>query len=236
MWSVTCSGASPSTFAAAARSTVWNCDPTQSCAPPSRNSTVQLSGSMAAWARKGTSYSATSVRALARIASGCSALRATLPAGAGGTAAAAAGACGGCAAAAASARYSRDRSFVASPAWGPRCQVSSSASRPFFAAQKFCPTTATPCASSTTCVTPCTAFTLSAPRCFSRAPKTGGCATTAVCRFGRCTSSPKTALPVTFARESTRRVGLPMSSKRDGSLSATCAGTGRRAAAAASRP
>ena len=127
-------------------------------------------------------------------------------------------------------------SAVESFAFGPRSHSTSSASRPFFAAQKFCATTATPFFSSTTCVTPGTDFTLSASSFFTSAPKTGGCATSAVCRFFLCTSRPKLALPSTFSSESMRRVGLPMSVKLFGSLSATFSGTGSFPAASASWP
>ncbi len=119
---------------------------------------------------------------------------------------------------------------------GPRSHETSSASRPFFADQKFSATTATPLFSSTTCVTPGMTFTLSALKLFTSAPKTGGCKTTAVCRFFLCTSRPNLALPSTFSRESMRRVGLPTSVKLFGSFSATFPGTGNFPAASASWP
>ena len=128
------------------------------------------------------------------------------------------------------------RPSVESVALGPSSHCTSSASRPCLAAQKLLPTTATPLASSTTWVTPLTVRTLSALNEATFAPNTGGCATSAVCRFLRCTSSPKTALPFTFSIESRRRVGLPMSLKSLAGLSATFSGTGSLDAASASWP
>ena len=196
-------------MAAAAWSTVWNWEPTQSSAPPSRTSTVQLRGSIGAWARNGTSYSATRVFAAALTASGWSAFFATLPG---------------------PWQASRKRwasASVDSVAFGPRSHSIARASRPFFAAQKFCATTATPCFSSTTWVTPGTALTRSALNDFTRAPNTGACATSAVCRFLRRTSRPNIALPLTLSAESRRRVGLPMSVKSRASFSSTFSGTGQ---------
>jgi hypothetical protein len=117
----------------------------------------------------------------------------------------------------------------------------SSTSRPFFAAQKWLPTTATPLASCTTWVTPGTAFTLSALKPFSRAPNAGGCATTAVKNLpgpapGGRTSRPKRVRASTLSGPSRRRVGLPMTLKFFGSLSVTFSGTGSLPAASASCP
>src|SRR5213078_2284958 len=70
---------------------------------------------------------------------------------------------------------------VDTPAWGPGSQLTSSKSRPFFADQKFVATTATARGSSTTCVTPGTAFTFSALNDFTPPPTLGACATTATC-------------------------------------------------------
>jgi hypothetical protein len=204
--------------AAAAWSGVWNCVPTQISAAPSRTSTVQLRGSIGACARNGTSYSATSVFAADLIASGLSAFFAIGP--------------GVFAAATSFAR----RPAVSSFAFGPRSQSISSASRPFFAAQKFVATTATALPMSTTCVTPATFCTFAASKARSFAPNTGGCATTAVRRSLRFTSMPNCALPSTFSAESRRRVGLPTSLNDLGSLSVTWAGTATFAAASASCP
>ena len=52
-----------------------------------------------------------------------------------------------------------------------------SASRPFFADQKFSASTATPCGIATTSITPLTAFVLEASNDLTLPPKRGGCAT-----------------------------------------------------------
>jgi hypothetical protein len=176
-----------------------------------------LSGSIAACARNGTSNSPTSVfEALSAAKS--PAFFADLPG-----------------------VFARSPNCLRSPsvesvALRPRSHCTSSASRPFFAAQKLLATTATPLGSSTTCVTPVRPFTLSALNEATFAPNTGGCATSAVCRFLRCTSRPNVALPFTFSAESRRRVGLPISLKSLAGLSCTFSGTGSFAAASASWP
>ena len=60
VWMVTCSGLTPAICAAAPWSTVWNWVPVQISQRPLSSLTVQLSGSIGAWARNGTAYSASS--------------------------------------------------------------------------------------------------------------------------------------------------------------------------------
>ena len=51
VWIFTCSGFNPAIFAVTVWSMVWNCVPVQTSAPSAPIRTVQLSGSMGAWAR-----------------------------------------------------------------------------------------------------------------------------------------------------------------------------------------
>ena len=67
------------------------------------------------------------------------------------------------------------------------------------AGQNPSPTTATPRGICTTCRTPATARALSALKLLTLPPKTGGRATSATSIPGSWTSSPKTALPLTFS-------------------------------------
>jgi hypothetical protein len=85
-------------------------------------------------------------------------------------------------------------------------------------------------------LTPRTARARSAAICFTVPPNTGGRATSATSMPGTDASSPKVALPVTFARLSRRRVGLPMILNCDGSLRATSGGTGTVRALSTSCP
>ena len=85
-------------------------------------------------------------------------------------------------------------------------------------------------------MTPGIVRTLSALNEPGRAPKTGACATTAVCRLGRCTSRPNIALPLTLSAESSRRVGLPITLKSFAGFNSTFSGTGSFAAASQSWP
>jgi hypothetical protein len=127
-------------------------------------------------------------------------------------------------------------SALESAALGPGSQSTSSASRPFFAAQKWVASTATPVESCTTWVTPGTLFTFSVFIDFARPPKVGECATTAVLRSVRFMSSPNLAVPSIFSVESMRRVGLPISLKSFAGFNATLSGTGSLPAASASWP
>src|SRR6267142_697329 len=72
VWMVTCSGGTPAIFAAMVWSLVWNCVPVQISQRFPSSFTVQLSGSIGACARYGTSYSA-SIRFFA-VASAASAV------------------------------------------------------------------------------------------------------------------------------------------------------------------
>ena len=119
---------------------------------------------------------------------------------------------------------------------GPSSHVTLSASRPFLAAQNPSATTATPRSISTTFRTPGTAFAPVASIVFALPPKTGGRATTATSIPGSVMSSPKTAVPSTFDGVSSRFVGLPMSLKSLGSLSATSFGGDSRDARSTSDP
>ena len=58
VWISTCSGLRPVIWAAVPWSTVWNCVPVQISHSSAVMRTVQLSGSIGAWARYGRSYSA----------------------------------------------------------------------------------------------------------------------------------------------------------------------------------
>jgi len=215
----TCLPARPAVAAAAAWSTVWNCVPAQISIESARRSTTQLSGSIGACARKGSSYSASSTCAAeASAASGSPALRATRPG------------------VAASCLYSARRPALESPALGPRSHSTASASRPRFAAQKPVAITATPEPTSTTCLTPGTASAAAESMLRAFAPKTGAWRTSAVSMPGRCTSIANTALPLTLAGVSRRFVGLPIRRKSFGSLSGTSAGGVSFAAASASSP
>ena len=71
---------------------------------------------------------------------------------------------------------------------------------------------------------------------FSRCPKRGACATTAVSMSGSFTSCVKRAVPFDFAFESVRGTCLPMYTKSLASLSFTVAGTAWRDAASAISP
>ena len=74
-----------------------------------------------------------------------------------------------------------------------------SAFAPLSAAPVCVATTATPCETCTTSVTPLTAFALLASNDFTTLPKTGGCTTVANFRPGTRASTPYAAFPVTFA-------------------------------------
>src|SRR5437763_6093395 len=79
VFSVTCSGFRPAVVAAAAWSPVWNCEPTHSVQWSSLKSTVQLIGSIGAWARYGNSYIAWIVFATGALARVAGAVFATAP-------------------------------------------------------------------------------------------------------------------------------------------------------------
>ena len=81
-----------------------------------------------------------------------------------------------------------------------------SASRPCFAAQKCWPSTATPVGICTTSTTPAIALAFVASNDFTFAPNRGACATTAVSMPGNFTSCVNVAVPLLFARMSTRGV------------------------------
>ena len=108
----------------------------------------------------------------------------------------------------------------------------SSASRPFLAAQNEVATTATPDGTWTTSLDAAhrprarVAFML-----LTVAPNTGGRATSAVSMPGTLASRPNVASPVTFSRLSSRRVGLPMILNCDGSFSGDVRRHRHRAAA-----
>ena len=68
----------------------------------------------------------------------------------------------------------------------------------------------------------------------TRAPNTGGCATTATFIPGRSRSKPNFSEPSHLGRLSSRRTLFPTSRNSDGFLSRTLAGTGFRAASPAS--
>ncbi len=81
-----------------------------------------------------------------------------------------------------------------------------SALRPWFAVQNDLASTATPVGICTTSTTPSTALAFDASNDFTVAPKSGGCATTAVSIPGSFTSCVYCAVPVLLALASTRGV------------------------------
>jgi hypothetical protein len=85
-------------------------------------------------------------------------------------------------------------------------------------------------------LTPRTARARSVPIVFGVPANTGGRATTATSMPGTAASIPNVAVPVTLARLSRRRVGLPMILNCEGSLSGTSAGTGTVRALSTSCP
>src|SRR5881296_3846950 len=188
--------------------------------PPSgRTCAVQFIGSIVAWARKGASYTASSLDpALASAASASPSCRATAP---------------GC-----SARCANSCAMLAleTLAFAPSSQETSSASRPFFAGQYPSATTATPLEIWTTCRTPGTAFAFVASKRATLPPNTGQRAITATSIPGTFTSIPNWALPSTLGGVSRRRTRVPRIFQSFASLSGTSAGAGSAAALAASFP
>jgi hypothetical protein len=86
--------------------------------------------------------------------------------------------------------------------------------------------TAIPLGTALTSTTPATALAAVASNPRKLAPNVGGLAMTAVNMPGRMTSMPNVALPVTLIGLSSRRCGLPIYLKVDGSLSVTVVGSG----------
>ncbi len=219
MLSVTCSGFKPTYLATAIWSPVWNCSPFQISQLSAVSLTTQFKGSIAACARYGNSNTASSFFAAPSIARPASpSLRAALP--------------GVPARRLYSAISSGDEPL------NPDASSHStfSASRPFFAAQNVVAMIATPVGISTTKRTPGMPDTLLASKPFSRWPKRGACATTAVSMSGSFTSCVKDAVPLDFAFESVRGTCLPMNTKSFASLSLIALGTGCFPAASASSP
>ena len=118
VWTCTFSGATPLIPAPSCWQPVWNWVGAQMSTPSGRTCAVQFIGSIVAWARKGASYTASSLDpALASAASASPSCRATAP---------------GC-----SARCANSCAMLAleTLAFGPSSHETSSASRPFFAGQ-----------------------------------------------------------------------------------------------------
>jgi hypothetical protein len=180
---------------------------------------VQFIGSIAACARKGTSYTVSIfLCAPARAAAASPSFRTTTPSV--------------CAAAASPWTTSALPTFPFSPS----SQRIASAANPFFAAHMLSATTATASSRRTTCRTPLIALALLSSTEATLPPTTGHAATVATFIPGRRTSIPYTVVPLTFAGVSSRLAGVPISVKSFGSLSVTCAGTGSFAALSASAP
>src|SRR5690349_18944779 len=136
----------------------------------------------------------------------------------------------------ASALYSASSSAVPRVSAAASSHWTVSASRPFFAAQKFSATTATPDGTWTTLTTPGTALAEAVSTDLTVAPNTGGRAMTAVSIPGSFTSNANCAVPLVFDLASTRGTEAPISVKRLGSFSETSDGTGSPAALPANSP
>ena len=176
--------------------------------PSARTCAVQFIGSMVACARNGSSYAAsTFVAAAARADSGSPSCRACAP---------------GC-----WARCANTWEMLAleTCALAPSSQVTSSASRPFLAAQYPSATTAIPVETCTTCRTPGTAFALVASNVPTFPPNTGERAITATSIPGVLTSMPNWALPSTLGGVSSRLTRVPRIFHSSGFLRGTSAGT-----------
>jgi len=169
---VTLSGAMPRIFAVAIWSPVWNCVPVQISQLPPSILTVQLSGSIGACARYGTSYSASSLVFAPPNAASNFPFSATIAPG--------------LRAVARNSAICLTESNAA--ALGRGVQSIWSASRPTLAAQKCLATTATPVPVDTTFSTPGTLSAAAPSNLASLAPNAGGRATQATRRPGNWTS------------------------------------------------
>ena len=223
----------PSALAAALRVKPGACVGAQTVALPSLNCTVQFIGSMVAWARNGTRYSASMVLADDRNAA------ATSPSFS-------------CALPGLVRSVCERRSIISALerlAAGPWSHSMASAFTARIAWYGVSAITATPPGvlpvPMSVAPTGSSAITLRTPGSFcaavasklaTRPPVVGHIAMLAYSRPGGSTSRPKVAEPSSLAAPSTRRAGWPMSLKSAGFFSATCAGSGCCAAFGASSP
>ena len=206
------SGAMPRMRATAAWSPFWFWMPAQMSQTPSRISPTLQSGSIAAWARYGSSKVASTTCAARAIAAAASPrCRQTTPSSVD-------------AARRNSAAISLDERVSASVS----SHSTTSARRPAIAAHVCAAITATPFGTRTTSSTPWTARAARSSTLRTTAPKRGARCSTATRRPGRSTSMPKTGSPCDLANASSRCTSLPTMRKRAGSLSVVVAGTGCR--------
>src|ERR1035438_7337519 len=219
VWIFTFSGESPAAFAAFARSTVSNCVPVHISQLSSLRSTTQFNGSIMAWARYGTSYSAVIFLLADAIADcGSPTFLASDPGEADW------------------AEKSESIFVVDRPELSPSSHWIFNLSRPTFAGQKRSAITATPVGTWNTALTPGTRWASVASKLLTFPPKTGDRAITAVIIPGTTTSRPNWAVPLVFGGVSNRRVGFPIRVKFFGSLRRMSAGIESLAAASTSEP
>ncbi len=207
------------TWAAVACTRLSTCEPVHTSQSSFRTCTVQFTGSMVAWARKGTWYTASILWAAPESAeSGAPCFRAITPGSR----------------EAASSPWTT--SSVESLPFGPSSQRIVSAASPFFAAHMWSPTTATKSSRRTIWRTPGIALALVSSRLATFPPNTGLAASVAIFKPGSRTSMLNCAVPFTLLGVSSRLAGVPISVKSFGSLRVTSVGTGSVAALSASAP
>src|SRR5262245_5960034 len=219
VYTCTFSCGKPVTFAASLRAAVCPCVEAQTSQPSGFTHAVQLSGSIGACARYGTSYTASIfLLAEASAASTSPVFFCTAP---------------GCL------HCSANVCEISGVLWadtGPSSHFTVSARRPSIADHVLSATTASPVEIGTTSLTPGTDLAFVASKLAAFPPKTGQRAATANNIPGSFTSIPNTALPSTLPGVSRRLVALPISRNCDGSFKLTFDGGVSFEAASASAP